>query len=346
MTPSDYSPETRAAFKRIRNIAAVALGVAFLHVVFGAIVRISGSGMGCGDHWPKCYGSFFPPLDRPDLIIEVSHRYLASIVSLLVLATAVVAFRLRRVARVSGARGPLRTAAGALVAVLTTAILGGVTVKLGNTMFATVAHWCLAMTLLALLVMTFIRAADRSEDARGVSEKTWRVATGAAVLAAIVVAMGGVTAKYPGAPIACLSFPHCGANPDPSVPAAAGHVQMTHRILAILLVLHLIGSFMALRKRRAHEAPAILKAARIAMWLGILQFLIAGAMIGMKLPPALRSLHQATGVAIWIAVFAYAYMARVSSRPVETTEVFPEQRRSGPRKTIARPSLSTRELGE
>jgi cytochrome c oxidase assembly protein subunit 15 len=340
---SDYSEETRAAFKRIRTIAAIALGVAVVHVVFGAIVRISGSGMGCGDHWPKCYGSFFPPLNRPDLIIEISHRYLASIVGLLVLALAVTAISRRKVARVVRPKGPLVTAVGALVAVIVTAILGGVTVKMGNTTFATVAHWILALTLLALLVMTFVRSADRTEDARGVSDKTFRVAAVAAGLAGIVVIMGGVTAKYPGAPIACLSFPHCGTNPavTESTPV---YIQMTHRILAILLVLHLIGSYMGVRKRRAVEAADVLKAGRIAMMLGIVQILIAGAMIGMKMPPMLRSAHQAVGVAIWISTFAYAYMARAASRPVETVEVFPEQRRSGPRKTVARQSLSTREL--
>jgi heme A synthase len=342
MMQSDYSPETRDAFRQIRTIATIALAVAFVHVVFGAIVRISGSGMGCGDHWPKCYGSWFPPLNRPDLIIEVSHRYLASIVSILVLALAVTTIRYRAVARVAGARGPLVTAVSALVAVLVTAILGGVTVKMGNTMFATVAHWTLAMALLALLVMTHVRAADRSEDARGVSEKTFRSAAAAAALAGIVVVMGGVTAKYPGAPIACLSFPLCGANPD--VPASAGHVQMTHRVLAILLVFHLFMSFVALRKRRAVEAPDVLKAARNVFILGVIQLLIAGAMIGMQLPPMLRSVHQAVGVAIWISAFAYAYMARVGSRPFETSEAFPQERKSGPRKTIARPSLGTREL--
>jgi heme A synthase len=342
MMPSDYSAETTAAFRRIRTFAAIALGVAFIHVVFGAIVRISGSGMGCGDNWPRCYGHWFPPMDRPDLIVEVSHRYLASIVTLTVLILNIVVFQLRRVARVGSANGPLRTAVGALAAVIATALLGGLTVKLGNAMFATVAHWILALTLLALLVMTLVRAADRSEDARGVSGRTFRAATAAAVVAGIVVVMGGVTAKYPGAPIACLRFPQCGANP--AVPASAGYVQMTHRILAILLVFHLIGAFMGLRKRRAVEAPDVVQAAKFAMVFGVLQILIAGAMIGMKLPPVLRSAHQAVGVAIWISTFAFAYMARVASRPVETTEVFPEQRRSGPRKTVARTSLTTREL--
>jgi heme A synthase len=343
MIASDYSADTTAAFRTIRKFAIVALAVAFVHVVFGAIVRISGSGMGCGDNWPRCYGSFFPPMNRPDLIIEVSHRYLASILSLCVLALAVIAWRNRKVARVAGKHGPMRTAIGALAAVITTAALGAVTVKLGNTMFATVAHWCLAMTLIATLVMTVVRAADRSEDARTVSPRARRSTAAAAGLAAIVVAMGGVTAKYPGAPIACPSFPLCGTNP--AVSAGAGHIQMTHRILAVLLVGHLFGVVMMLRKRRAIEAPAVVKAANIALGFGVLQLLIAGAMIGMKLPPVLRSVHQATGVLIWISTFALAYIAHVASRPFETREVFPDEpRRSGPRKTVARISLSTQEM--
>ena len=70
--------------RAVRRLSIAALVVASLHLVFGAIVRISGSGMGCGDHWPKCYGYWFPPFSRPDLIVEVSHRYLASILTLTV----------------------------------------------------------------------------------------------------------------------------------------------------------------------------------------------------------------------------------------------------------------------
>ena len=62
--------------KLVRRLSLVALAAACLHLVFGAIVRISGSGMGCGDNWPKCYGYWIPPFSRPDLIVEVTHRYL------------------------------------------------------------------------------------------------------------------------------------------------------------------------------------------------------------------------------------------------------------------------------
>ena len=95
----------------LRRYSYVALGVACAHLVFGAIVRISGSGMGCGDHWPRCYGSFFPPLNRPDLIIEVSHRYLASILLLSLVVLFVAAWRHRAEPRVGGPGGVLRSSA-------------------------------------------------------------------------------------------------------------------------------------------------------------------------------------------------------------------------------------------
>ena len=72
------------------------------------------------------------------------------------------------------------------------------------------------------------------------------------MLAIVAVVIGGLTAKYPGAAVACQSFPLCGANPT-SVHGAV-HVQLTHRMLAVLLVLHLFGMVMVLRKRRDESA--------------------------------------------------------------------------------------------
>ena len=101
-------PGGGGAVRTVRRFATATFAVACLHLVFGAIVRISGSGMGCGDHWPKCYGRWFPPLDRPDLIVEVSHRYLASILLLALIATLVVAWRRRDEPGVGGRGGVLR----------------------------------------------------------------------------------------------------------------------------------------------------------------------------------------------------------------------------------------------
>jgi len=46
--------------KVVRRLSYLALTLAYLQIVFGAIVRITGSGLGCGDTWPDCFGSFTP----------------------------------------------------------------------------------------------------------------------------------------------------------------------------------------------------------------------------------------------------------------------------------------------
>ena len=293
----------------VKRAAYVAFLVACTHLFFGAIVRISGSGMGCGNNWPKCYGAWFPPFSRPDLIIEVTHRYLASVLLLSLIGLAVVAFRHRSEPRVGGRGGVLRAALLAVTLGFSAALLGAMTVKLGNAPFATLAHWTVAMSLVATVAATLIRAGGLGgsiAQSLVVSRKTQRATFAAAGLALVTVVMGGLTAKYPGAPVACPSFPLCGVNPD--VIGGARHVQITHRVLAVLLVLHLFGVVMATRKRG--EDALIRRTALIAVMLGGLQLLVAGAMIGMHLPPVLRSLHEATGVSIWIATFALAYLAR------------------------------------
>jgi cytochrome c oxidase assembly protein subunit 15 len=296
-----------------RRLSIAALCVACLHLVFGAIVRISGSGMGCGDNWPKCYGYWFPPLSRPDLVVEVSHRYLASILTLAVLSMAFVAWRNR--AQTAGRGGPMRSAFGAVGAVFAAALLGGLTVKMGNAPWATVAHWLVAMTLLAMVATTAIRSGalgGASARVQRGSARAARSAFAAAALAIFAVALGGLTAKYPGAAVGCTTVPSCGANA--SVDPTGVHIQLTHRTIAVLLLLHLGGVAVMLRKRSDQEASVVVLAATIALSAVVLQLVVASAMVLLHLPPVLRSLHEATGVGIWLSCFVLAYLARLASR--------------------------------
>jgi heme a synthase len=311
----------------LRRLSYVALGVAYLHLVFGAIVRITGSGMGCGDHWPKCLGYWFPPLQRQDLIIEVTHRYLASLLGLAALALVVVSWRMRGTAGVAGPGGVLRAATGGLVAIVATALLGAVTVRFGNPTWATVFHWTFAMTVLALLASAAIRAGalgGTEVRAGSVAPRSMRGSMAAAALALLAVVMGGLTAKVPYGAVACLDFPLCGANP--AAPPSAVHTQLTHRIVAVLLLVHSVG--LALGVRRRGENPIIVRAARILVGTILLQLLVAGAMIGMHLPASLRSMHEAVGVAIWLSAFTLAYLATRGARRV--TAVTPRRDASIP----------------
>ena len=217
----------------------MALGVALVHVVFGAIVRISGSGMGCGDHWPKCYGRWFPPLERMDLIIEVFHRYLAVLLLVSIAAAVVTAFQHRRAIGVSGKGGVLRALSLMLGVAVFAAVFGAVTVKFHNAPWATVVHKLIAATVLGAGTVAVLRAGGlgAARIARGSgSSKAVGGATAAAAVALAVVILGGLTAKIPDAAVACAGFPLCG---EGSLGGGAQHVQLTHRVLAYLLVLHL-----------------------------------------------------------------------------------------------------------
>lgn len=303
--------------KSIRRLSYLALAIAYAHLVFGAIVRISGSGMGCGDNWPKCYGHWFPPLDQPALVIEWTHRLLASLLLVALVSLAAGTWLRRNEPGVSGAGGVLRLATAAPLMGLLAALLGAVTVFLGNPPYATVAHWVVAMGVIAVVTAVAIRAGalggDRARVERGTG-RAYRSSRAAALMALVTVAMGGLTAKLPFGSVACTSFPLCGTNAQ--APVTSVQVQVTHRVLAVLLLLHLVGTAIAMRRRE--ESTVVRRAATVALAFVIAQIGVAASMVLLHLPPVLRSLHEAIGVLIWIACFSFWYLARVAKNaPVE-----------------------------
>jgi heme a synthase len=70
------------------------VGYVVLVILWGAVVRATGSGAGCGSHWPLCNGEVIPQLARVDTVIELIHRISSSLAGLFVIALAVMAYRL------------------------------------------------------------------------------------------------------------------------------------------------------------------------------------------------------------------------------------------------------------
>src|ERR1700761_2591746 len=66
--------------------AATTVAVMVAVILWGAVVRITSSGAGCGNHWPLCNGDFFPHHPRLATIIEYLHRSMTGIVTTLVAA--------------------------------------------------------------------------------------------------------------------------------------------------------------------------------------------------------------------------------------------------------------------
>src|SRR5688572_12307598 len=73
-------------------VTAVTLAV----ILWGAFVRASKSGDGCGDHWPLCNGSVVPDASQAKTLVEFAHRATSGVAFLLVVALCVWAFRAYR----------------------------------------------------------------------------------------------------------------------------------------------------------------------------------------------------------------------------------------------------------
>lgn len=61
------------------KIAKIALVLIYLVIIAGAVVRMTGSGMGCPD-WPKCFGYYIPPTEQSQLEFKPNHEYRKGIV--------------------------------------------------------------------------------------------------------------------------------------------------------------------------------------------------------------------------------------------------------------------------
>jgi heme A synthase len=167
------------------------------------------------------------------------------------------------------------------------------------------------MTLLAVLVSSAMRAGGLGASHASIgaaSHKTWRGARVALGMTFVVLVLGAFTAHLPGANSSCLGFPLCRGS---IIPDSTQHVQFTHRILAFLLFFHLLGLTLAVRRRG--ESRLIIRAAAVAFGAVLAQIVVAALLVEMQLPPILRSLHQAVGTLVWVAVVVLALLSRRSA---------------------------------
>lgn len=77
---------------RFQTLAWAALGITLAVILWGAFVRATGSGAGCGSHWPTCNGEIIPRPKTLETIIELTHRLTSGVILVVVLVELVWAF--------------------------------------------------------------------------------------------------------------------------------------------------------------------------------------------------------------------------------------------------------------
>jgi cytochrome c oxidase assembly protein subunit 15 len=299
------------------RFAWAVLGYNLLVVAWGAFVRATGSGAGCGKHWPTCNGELVPRSPGAATAIEFGHRLTSGLALLAVVALAVWAFR--AFPRGHATRG---AAVAALALMIAEALLGA-----GLVLFGWVAKdqsaargWVMALHLVNtfLLLGAIALVADWSRNRGGlVASGRGHVAFGLGAAAGVVL-LAGVTGA-----IAALG--------DTLFPATSFAEGLRHELseeASLLLRLRLLHPFAAIaagaavlaaartalrarpgpRVRRAALAAAVFVAAEIV--LGIVNVLLLA-------PVWLQLVHLVVADLVWLAL---VLLASASLAPGEAPE--------------------------
>jgi cytochrome c oxidase assembly protein subunit 15 len=174
-----------------RRFAWVTLAVNVAVIAWGGFVRATGSGAGCGQHWPMCNGVVVPRSPSAEMLVEYTHRLTSGIALLLVVALIVWARRIFE----PGHRAR-RAAAFTMAFMVVEALAGAALVLFGWVAADTSAariwvmpiHLTNTFLLLGALALTAFWSAPASEDAAP------RAPLGAVFVAAIgAVILTGVT---------------------------------------------------------------------------------------------------------------------------------------------------------
>lgn len=295
----------RAGSPRLyRRLALSALVATLALIALGGVVRITGSGMACGDDWPLCQGRLLPPLDLPTLI-EYSHRLSAALLSALVCVLLLTAWTRHR--REGGLRLAATWAAGLL---LLQVLLGAVTVRVGLLPGVVVLHLATAMLLLGALTVAVARAWDEESTGGALMSEPVSITSQhvrylalvrvCAVVAFITIVMGGLVANLNAGP-ACRGFPLCNGTMIPEGETRVW-IHFLHRLVAFLLLGLLVVLFAASRmrgRRLAAGAGARNLLAGAVLALALAQIAVAAAMVLHFLPDGLRALHMLLGALVW-----------------------------------------------
>lgn len=302
---------------RFRRFAWTTLGLTLLVIVWGAYVRASGSGAGCGAHWPTCDGEILPRPKTVEMLVELTHRYSSGVLGLGVVAEVLAAFL------VFPRKHPVRAAAlAALVLMLTEGAIGAALVLLEHVHLDTSAgraiwvslHLCNTFLLVGALTATaHFSMGDpervRISGARGERETRALVAIGGVALMLVGVT-GAVTAL--GDTLFRAETLARGIADDFS-PAAhfLQQLRVAHPLVAVgasVFVLYARGPIAAGRGRDAAFFS------RLVAGIIVAQLLLGVANFALQAPVATQLFHLLLADLVWIAFVRFGASALTAPR--------------------------------
>ena len=276
-------------------------------VLWGAGVRATGSGAGCGDQWPLCNGVWLPQAPQIKTIIEFTHR-ITSGPTLGLFVIGLVAFAFRLFPR----RHPVRRfAALALLFTGTEALIGAALVLLGhvgtntspNRAYTLAIHLINTMVLLAVLALTawFASPSTIARSESSTEQPVSRALLGCALLAFLAISVTGTIAALADTLFASNSLEQ-GIQQDLS-PSAHIFVRLRvwHPIVAALLGCFLIGTAAGIFVHKS-SGPVARRLALAVAFLTLVQASVGAINVLLLVPVWTQITHLFVADLLWLAL--------------------------------------------
>ena len=301
----------------LRRFAWAVLAYFIAVILWGTLVRATGSGAGCGNHWPLCNGSVLQHSARVDTLIEFTHRITSALSFFSVVA--LLAWTRRATVRGHLARA---AALAAVVFTLVEAILGALLVRLGYTAQSQAPgrpaflalHLANTLLLLAAITLTAHLLSRRTGFLRG---QVRSAAPFGAVLSVLVFMAVGVTGSL--AALGDTLFPAASlASALASDFSPTGNWlvrwRWTHPTVAFLSSIVLIWLLVRAAQRTAHWDNRGLSAAILLLLAA--QYILGFLDVVLLAPIWLQLVHLLGADILWAALVVLA--ARVTLQPTES----------------------------
>ena len=316
-------PTHRLPSPALQRFAWGVLAFFIATILWGAVVRATGSGAGCGDHWPLCNGTVMQQSPSLHTMIELSHRVSAGAIdSILVLTLAVWTWRK------TGPGHLARWAIGASIFLtVTEGALGAVLVKMGLTaqsrspLRAPVEALHFANTLLLVAALT-LTAHFLGRHAGFLSGKVRFAMPFVSMTALVAMIVVGVTGSL--AALGDTLFPasSLGAAFTQDLSSASEWLvrwRWTHPAVAFLSSVFLIWLLVGAARQRSHGGSHWDNRALSALVLILLalQYVLGILDVALLAPVWLQILHLLGADVLWAAIVVLA--ARLMIEPTEAS---------------------------